>query len=81
MTLTSLATHHPRLFEAGIRLDRAPALAWLALQAAALAPTWVWMGRRMLDRSDDPLGLLALAALALLVLTQRPSAFRAAWRA
>ncbi len=48
-----------------------PALAWLALQAAALAPTWTWMARRMLDRSDDPLGLLAIAALALLVFTLR----------
>ncbi|MGO4393556.1 exosortase Q [Variovorax sp. M-6] len=71
MTLASLASRHPRLFEAGIRLDRAPALAWLALQAAALAPTWLWMGRRMLDRSDDPLGLLALAALGLLVAALR----------
>jgi exosortase/archaeosortase family protein len=71
MTLDSLATRHPRLFEAGIQLDRLPALAWLALQAAALAPTWAWMGRRMLDRSDDPLGLLAIAALALLLFTLR----------
>jgi len=71
MTLDSLATHHPRLFEAGIRLDRAPALAWLALQAAALTPTWLWMARRMRDRSDDPLGLLALAALAWLVISGR----------
>lgn len=71
MTLDTLASRHPRLFEAGIRLDRAPALAWLALQAAALAPTWLWMGRRMLDRSDDPLGLLALAALAVLVMALR----------
>ncbi|MDM0028171.1 exosortase Q [Variovorax saccharolyticus] len=79
MTLDSLATRHPRLFEAGIRLDRAPALAWLALQAAALAPTWLWMARRMLDRSDDPLGLLALAALAWLVISLR-SELRAAPR-
>ena len=78
-TLVSLASRHPRLFEAGIRLDRAPALAWLGLQAAALAPTWLWMGRRLVDRSDDPLGLLALAALALLVVRQR-RALRAAPR-
>ena len=70
-TLASLASRHPRLFEAGIRLDRAPALGWLALQAAALAPTWLWMGQRMLDRSDDPLGLLALAALGVLVAALR----------
>src|SRR4051812_28624623 len=50
----------------GIRIDTAPAWAWLALLAASLWPTWLWMGQRMLDRSDDPLGLLALAALAAL---------------
>lgn len=51
----------------GVRMDTAPEWLWLALLAAALWPTWLWMGQRMLDRSDDPLGLLALAALALLV--------------
>ena len=71
MTLAALAASRPRLFEAGIRLDRAPALAWLALQAAALAPTWAWMARRMRDGSDDPMGLLAIAALGLLVWTLR----------
>jgi MYXO-CTERM domain-containing protein len=39
----------------------------LALLAAALWPTAWWMGRRMLDGSDEPLGALALAALALLL--------------
>ncbi|MBK9237234.1 MAG: hypothetical protein IPO19_15145 [Rhodoferax sp.] len=34
----------------------------------ALWPTWWWMGHRMVDNSDDPLGLLALAALAVLLL-------------
>lgn len=47
----------------GCRIDTLPAWAWLALLAAALWPSWLWMGRRLLDRSDDPLGLLALAAL------------------
>jgi exosortase len=55
----------------GVRIDTAPEWIWLALLAAALWPTWLWMGRRMLDRSDDPLGLLALSALALLVWQQR----------
>ena len=55
----------------GVRLDAAPGWLWLALLVAALWPTWLWMGRRMLDRSDDPLGLLALAALGLLVLRHR----------
>lgn len=71
MTLATLAHTHPRILDAGIRLDRAPALGWLTLQVAALMPTWTWMARRMLDRSDDPLGLLALAALAALVIVRR----------
>jgi exosortase/archaeosortase family protein len=60
----------PRLLDShafvrfGIALDTAPEWRWLALIAAALWPTWWWMGQRMVDGSDDPLGLLALAALA-----------------
>ncbi|WP_257645731.1 exosortase/archaeosortase family protein [Ottowia beijingensis] len=54
-----------------MRLDRAPALAWIALQTAALWPTWRWMAARMADGSDDPLGLLALAALAALLVAVR----------
>jgi exosortase/archaeosortase family protein len=52
-------------------LHRAPAGLWLALLAAALWPTGVWMAQRMADGSDDPLGLLALAALGALVWQQR----------
>ncbi|WP_390349618.1 exosortase Q [Variovorax boronicumulans] len=47
-------------------MDRTPAFGWLALQCAALAPTWAWMARRLQDGSDDPLGLVALVALAAL---------------
>ncbi len=71
MTLARLARTHPGLVDWGIRMDRAPAGIWLALQAAALAPTWLWMARRLRDGSDDPLGLLALAALAALAWTAR----------
>jgi len=71
MTLATLAQRHPRLFDQLIRIDRAPAIAWIALQAAALAPTWWWMARRLSDGSDDPLGILALGALAALVWTVR----------
>ena len=67
MSLASLAQTHPRVVDWSIRLDRAPAAGWLALQATALTPTWLWMAARLRDGSDDPLGLLALAALALLV--------------
>lgn len=56
---------NPRLVEWGIRVERTSPFVWLACVAAALLPTWAWMGRRMADRSDDPLGLLAIAALAL----------------
>jgi exosortase/archaeosortase family protein len=48
---------NPAVVRFGIRVDR-------ALVAASLVPTWWWMGRRVVDGSDDPLGLLALAALA-----------------
>ncbi|MDR2188982.1 MAG: exosortase Q [Azonexus sp.] len=71
MSLVLFAHNHPRLVDWGIRLDRAPAAVWLALQAAALTPHWHWMARRMTDGSDDPLGLLALAALAALMWTLR----------
>ena len=63
MSLALLARTHPRVIDWGIHLDRAPAGGWLALQAAALTPVWIWMAQRMRDGSDDPLGLLALAAL------------------
>lgn len=66
MTLAALAHTHPRVIDWGIQLDRAPAAGWLALQTAALAPHWIWMVQRLRDGSDDPLGLLALAALAIL---------------
>jgi len=77
MTLASLARHHPRWVDAGIRIDRAPAAVWLALQTLALLPTWLWMVQRWRDGSDDPLGPLALAALGGL-LWQRRRDLRAA---
>jgi exosortase/archaeosortase family protein len=56
----------PRFVRWGIAVDRLPAGAWIALQALALLPAWAWMARRLADGADDPLGLLALAALATL---------------
>ncbi|TMH03112.1 MAG: exosortase Q [Betaproteobacteria bacterium] len=53
----------------GVRL--AP-LGWLALQAAALWPHGRWMWQRATDGSDDPLGLAALAVLALLAVRVAP---------
>ena len=66
-----LILRHPRLQACSLHIDRAPALAWVALQTAALWPTWRWMAARLQDGSDDPLGWLALAALAALVLALR----------
>jgi exosortase/archaeosortase family protein len=66
MSLATLAHRHPRIVDWGIRIDRTPAAGWLALQFAALTPTWAWMVQRMRDGSDDPLGLVALVALAAL---------------
>ncbi|WP_295639772.1 exosortase Q [uncultured Methylibium sp.] len=49
-------------------LTALPAWSWLALQAAALWPHAAWAAARMRDGSDDPMGLAALAMLALLLL-------------
>lgn len=66
-----LLLRHARLGDWSIRLDRAPAWVWPALQCAALAPAWAWMAGRLVDGSDDPLGVLALLALAGLLLRER----------
>ncbi len=57
---------NPAFVRWGIRIDRLSPWAWLSGLALALLPTWVWMARRLADGSDDPLGLLALATLAVL---------------
>ena len=43
-----------------------PASGWRCWPPRSGRPRW-WMGQRMLDGSDEPLGLLALAALAVLL--------------
>jgi len=53
------------------RLDALPPSFWLALQSLALWPVFVWAGRRMVDGSDEPLGFVALALLALAALNGR----------
>jgi exosortase/archaeosortase family protein len=63
----------PRFVRIGIAIDRAPAGVWLGLLAAALLPTWWWMARRLLDGSDEPLGILALASLLVLAWASRRS--------
>lgn len=69
----------PQFVRFGIAIDTAAAWRWLALLAVALWPTWWWMGQRMVDGSDDPLGVLALVALSAL-LWQHRSRLRAAPR-
>jgi exosortase/archaeosortase family protein len=62
---------NPRRVHAAVRLDTAPTWLWPGLLAAALWPCWLWMGQRMADGSDDPMGLLALLALAGVVYAHR----------
>jgi len=71
MSLATLARRHPRIVDWGIHIDRTPAAGWLGLQFVALMPTWAWMAQRMRDGSDDPMGLLALVALAALAWSRR----------
>ena len=47
-------------------------LGWLVLQALALWPHGAWLARRVQDGSDEPLGLAALALLALLLAVLAP---------
>ncbi len=54
------------------RVEAMSPLAWLALQAAALWPHWRWAAARVADGSDDPLGLAALATLAVVVWRLEP---------
>lgn len=63
--------HLPSFVRFGIAIDTAAEWRWLALLAVALWPTWWWMGQRMVDGSDDPLGVLALTALAALLWQNR----------
>lgn len=63
--------HSQSFVRFGIAIDTAAEWRWLALLAVALWPTWWWMGQRMVDGSDDPLGVLALAALGALVWQRR----------
>jgi exosortase/archaeosortase family protein len=47
-------------------------IGWLAWQAAALWPHGVWVARRAIDGSDDPLGIAAALLLAWLVWHNAP---------
>ena len=55
------------------RFDAVPPLAWLGLQAAALWIHWRWAAARVVDGSDDPLGVVALLVLVWMVVRLSPS--------
>lgn len=47
---------------------------WLLATVLATAPVYVWMGRRMVDGSDEPWGLLAAATgIGLVVAKHKPA--------
>lgn len=52
-------------------MQRLPGWFWLSLPAVALLPVWRWSAARFMDGSDDPLGVIALATLALFWLRDR----------
>lgn len=52
---------------------RLPGWSWLLFAALAAWPSWLWAARRLGDGSDDPLGIVALAALGLLLWRDRSS--------
>jgi len=53
------------------RLERLPRWSWALFAAVAAWPSIAWTLRRFADRSDDPLGIVALAALALALIVSR----------
>lgn len=67
LTLAALAQRRPQFVDWGIRLDRAPACVWLGLQAAALAPTAIWMACALRSGWGELQCLLAFAVLAFFV--------------
>lgn len=76
LPLTSLVLRWPARPAGAPRLACRPChlspLGWIVLQALALWPHGAWIARRVADGSDDPLGLAALAVLALLVVWTAP---------
>ncbi len=45
---------------------------WLSLQVASLWPQWKWYAQRLVDGSDEPLGVIALLALLVFVVREAP---------
>jgi exosortase/archaeosortase family protein len=55
------------------RLDAVPPWGWLALQAAASWTHWRWAAARVMDGSDDALGVIALLVLVVAVIRAAPA--------
>lgn len=62
--------NHSVFHRAFILCAQSPAVV-IAAGLSALLPTWIWMAQRFVDGSDDPLGVLAIAALLLLLWRER----------
>jgi len=58
---------------AGVSRFRLGGGAWLLAVLAALWPVWKWSAARFLDGSDEPWGIVAIAALAVLLWRERRS--------
>ncbi|MEP9319395.1 exosortase Q [Pseudomonas sp. LABIM340] len=54
-------------------IRRLPGWSWLLVATLAAWPSWLWAARRLSDGSDDPLGIIALAALGVLLWRDRHS--------
>jgi exosortase/archaeosortase family protein len=70
--MTALTLYRaPTLIRAAAWIQLCPAWVWIALAAAALWPSWQWGFARMTDGSDDPLGVAAIAVVALMLWLDR----------
>jgi exosortase/archaeosortase family protein len=61
----------PHMIRAAAWIETVPPGMWIALQALALWPSWQWAFARMTDGSDDPLGVAAAAAIAIVLWLDR----------
>lgn len=60
-----------RIASAALRVERLPRWTWALFAGLAAWPSLAWTIRRFADGSDDPLGIVALAALGLALVVSR----------